>query len=69
MSHAAPQRREVAVGTRPPGAPLTRDQIALMRRDNVASRDLPGLRELGVSPAALEDVVPAVAAGGRGGST
>jgi hypothetical protein len=40
-----------------------------MRRDNVASRDLPGLRELGVSPAALEDVVPAVAAGGRGGST
>ena len=50
-----------------PGAPLTRGQVALMRRDNVASSGLPGLRELGVAPAALEDVVPAVAA--RGGST
>lgn len=52
-----------------PGAPLTRDQVALMRRDNVASRDLPGLRELGIAPTALEDVVPAVAAAGGGGST
>jgi nucleoside-diphosphate-sugar epimerase len=38
-----------------PGAPLTRGQVALMRRDNVASRGLPGLRELGIAPAALED--------------
>jgi NADH dehydrogenase len=46
-----------------PGAPLTRDQVALMRRDNVASPDLPGLRDLDVAPTALEDVVPAVADG------
>ena len=52
-----------------PGAPLTRDQVALMRRDNVASRDLPGLRELDIPPAALEDLVPAVAASGGGGPT
>ncbi len=52
-----------------PGAPLTRDQVALMRRDNVACRDLPGLRELGIAPTALEDVVPAVAASGGGRPT
>ena len=44
-----------------PGAPLTRNQVALMRRDNVASPDLPGLWDLRVTPAALEDVVPAIA--------
>jgi NADH dehydrogenase len=48
-----------------PGAPLTRNQIALMRHDNVASRDLPGLGELRIIPTALEDIVPAVASGGR----
>ena len=44
-----------------PGAPLTRNQVALMQHDNVASHDLPGLRDLHVTPTALEDVVPAVA--------
>jgi uncharacterized protein YbjT (DUF2867 family) len=44
-----------------PGVPLTRDQVALMRRDNVASPDLPGLRELHIAPTALEDVLSAVA--------
>jgi NADH dehydrogenase len=48
-----------------PSAPLTRDQIALMRRDNVASGDLPGLRNLHVAPTALEDVVHTVAEGRR----
>ena len=52
-----------------PGDPLTRGQVALMRRDNVASGALPGLWDLGVAPAALEDVVPAVAAGGGGRPT
>jgi hypothetical protein len=28
-----------------------------MRRDNIASRDLPGLRDLQVMPAALEEVM------------
>jgi uncharacterized protein YbjT (DUF2867 family) len=46
-----------------PGAPLTRNQVALMRHDNVASPDLPGLRDLAVAPIPLDDVVPAVAEG------
>jgi uncharacterized protein YbjT (DUF2867 family) len=41
-----------------PGAPLTRGQVALMRCDNVASQDLPGLGDLQVAPTALEDVLP-----------
>ena len=49
--------------------PGTRDQVALMRRDNVASGGLPGLPELGIAPAVLEDVVPAVAARGGGRPT
>jgi uncharacterized protein YbjT (DUF2867 family) len=56
-----------ALAERLPGAPLTRDQVALMRRDNVAAADLPGLPELGIAPAAVEDVLPAVAARGSGG--
>jgi NADH dehydrogenase len=43
-----------------PGSPLTRNQIALMRRDNLASPDLPGLPELAIEPIAIEAVVPAV---------
>jgi uncharacterized protein YbjT (DUF2867 family) len=37
-----------------PGAPLTRDQIALMQNDNVASAQLPGLAELGIQPTRME---------------
>lgn len=33
-----------------PGAPLTRSQVALMRKDNVAGAQLPGLPELGIDP-------------------
>jgi uncharacterized protein YbjT (DUF2867 family) len=44
-----------------PGAPLTRNQVALMRRDKVASPDLPGLWDLRVAPTALEDVVLTIA--------
>ncbi len=43
-----------------PGAPLTRNQIALMQRDNVASCSLPGLSSLGIVPTTVEDVVPKV---------
>jgi uncharacterized protein YbjT (DUF2867 family) len=43
-----------------PGSPLTRNQIALMRRNNVASLTLPGLRELGIEPTPIEAIVPAV---------
>jgi uncharacterized protein YbjT (DUF2867 family) len=40
-----------------PGAPLTRSQVALMRRDNVTSQELPGLRDLHIVPTALEGVM------------
>jgi NADH dehydrogenase len=49
-----------------PGTPLTRNQIALMQRDNVASDDLPGLLELSVTPTAAEAIVLQIA-GGRPG--
>ena len=37
-----------------PGTPLTRNQVALMQRDNVASGDLPGMDALGLVPRRLE---------------
>jgi uncharacterized protein YbjT (DUF2867 family) len=46
-----------------PGAPLTRDQVALMRHDNVASSDLPGLSALGIQPMAIEDIAATIAGG------
>lgn len=41
-----------------PGKPLTRDQVRLLRRDNVVSGTLPGLADLGIAPKAVELVVP-----------
>jgi NADH dehydrogenase len=41
-----------------PRAPITRDQIALMRNDNVADPALPGFAELGLEPAAVEQILP-----------
>lgn len=38
--------------------PLTSDQVELLKADNVASGDLPGLAELGIAPTALEAVLP-----------
>ena len=40
-----------------PNPPLTDAQVFLMSRDNIASPDLPNLRELGVTPTALETVL------------
>ena len=51
------------------GTPLTRNQIALMRRDNVASDDLPGLPELSVTPTAVEAVVRQITGGKPGRSS
>ncbi len=48
-----------------PSAPLTRNQVALVRRDNVASGNLPGLQDLGLAPTALEDVLATLADGGK----
>lgn len=41
-----------------PGPPLTRDMIALMRKDNVADGEAPGFADLGIAPCAAEDVLP-----------
>ena len=37
---------------------LTRDQIRMLARDNVAAEDAPGLAELGLPPTPLEAVAP-----------
>lgn len=39
-----------ALSERLPTAPLTRSQVALMRKDNTTAADLPGLSELGIVP-------------------
>lgn len=41
-----------------PAPPVTRDQIALMRRDNVVAGNALSLEDLGVSATALEDILP-----------
>jgi NADH dehydrogenase len=43
-----------------PGSPLTRNQVALMRRDNIASADCPGLSSLDIAPTEIETLVSAV---------
>lgn len=40
-----------------PTPPLTRDQVRLLRRDNVADPGKPGLRELGIEPTPVEGMV------------
>jgi NADH dehydrogenase len=42
-----------------PNPPLTRDQLLLLQRDNVATEGMPGLWQLGIAPTAVESVVPA----------
>ncbi|SDH30909.1 complex I NDUFA9 subunit family protein [Alloyangia pacifica] len=39
-------------------APITRDQVVMLRRDNVVSEDALGLADLGISPVAPEAVMP-----------
>ncbi len=43
-----------------PHPPLTRNQVELMQIDTTASEDLPGLRELGISPRSLEEELEAM---------
>ena len=42
-----------------PSPPLTTGQVDLLKSDNVAGGDLPGLRELGIEPKSVEEIVPA----------
>lgn len=44
-----------------PRPPITPDMVTLMKRDNVAGPGMPGLRDLGIAPVAVEDVLPACA--------
>jgi NADH dehydrogenase len=41
-----------------PVPPLTRDQVKLLRRDNVVSSGAPDLLSLGIDPTPMESVVP-----------
>ena len=41
-----------------PTPPLTVDQVKLLKKDNVASGKLPGLRDLGIPPTAAELILP-----------
>jgi NADH dehydrogenase len=43
---------------RAPGAPLTRDQVILLKRDNVVAGDAATLHDLGIQPTALSAVLP-----------
>jgi NADH dehydrogenase len=42
-----------------PNPPLTRDQLIMLQRDNVCGAEAQGLAALGISPKAIEAVVPA----------
>ena len=41
-----------------PNPPLTRDQVKLMKRDNVVGREALGLGDLGIRPVLLEEALP-----------
>jgi uncharacterized protein YbjT (DUF2867 family) len=43
-----------------PGSPLTRNQVALMQRDNIASADSPGLSRLDIAPTEIENLISLV---------
>ena len=43
-----------------PGPPLTRNQVALMQRDNIASADCPGLSSLDIVPTELEKLASVI---------
>jgi len=51
-------RLQAAVLELLPGQIMTRDQLLLLARDNVASPELPGLVELGIVPTPVELVAP-----------
>ena len=51
-----------------PHPPVARNQVEVMRLDNVAALDVPGFAALGLAPLSVEQVLPMVvpAGGGRG---
>lgn len=51
-------RLQARIGELVPGKPFTRDQLASLTRDNVATPGMPGLAELGIVPTPVELIVP-----------
>jgi uncharacterized protein YbjT (DUF2867 family) len=51
-------RLQARIGEHLPGKPLTRDQLAQLRRDNVVSEGAEGFAALGLEPRAMDAVVP-----------
>ena len=41
-----------------PNPPLTRDQVKLMKQDNVLGGEAPSLQDLGIAPTPVEDILP-----------
>jgi NADH dehydrogenase len=41
-----------------PNPPLTRDQVKLMKRDNVVEGKALTLEDLGIAPASVEEILP-----------
>lgn len=51
-------RFQARILERLPSPPITQDQLLLLGRDNVVTPGMPGLADLGVTPTAIETVVP-----------
>jgi uncharacterized protein YbjT (DUF2867 family) len=49
------------LGERLPGIPISRNQVDLMRLDNVTSANMPGFSELEIEPRSLEETLPELA--------
>ncbi|MCE0744559.1 complex I NDUFA9 subunit family protein [Acetobacter sicerae] len=50
---------QAAVLERLPGRMLTRDQLKMLTVDNVVDESLPGFRDLGIAPVAMDMIAPA----------
>ncbi len=50
-----------------PNPPLTRDQVTLMKRDNVVAATGSTLKDLGIEPASVEEVLPSCRTNGQSG--
>ena len=60
-------RLQARLGEMVPGRPFTRDQLAMLGRDNVVPPDAPGLAALGIGATPMDMVVPAYLARFRPG--
>ena len=50
-----------------PNPPVTSDQLKLLKTDNICTKSAPGLAELGITPTAIEAIVPEYLAAFRPG--